>query len=179
MVVSTGTVAKLVTAFVMLIIGISLIGVVATQTTGVTARTTTTETFNVAPARLVDGDINTTYKFYPAVTTAAATSWRADTDGCQVNDVILGSFSNASGTAYTATTDYVTNSAGYFTLVNSSTVFYSTNSTTGVFPYCADGYTTQGWGRSILNLVPGFFALALMAIALGLFYSLGRDAGIL
>lgn len=180
MVTGNGTVMKLVTAFVMLIVGISLIGVVATQTVSVTSKTRESQSINYAAAKNYDGNaINETIRFYPTRATEAITGWRADYSECAVGTVIIGSNTNASGTLWVDPTDIVRNSAGYFTLKNTLKVNGSNNITIFTTDYCADGYTTQGWSRSILNLIPGFFALALMGIALGLFYSLGRDAGIL
>jgi Tfp pilus assembly protein PilV len=173
-----GTVTKLVSAFVMLIVGISLIGVVATQTTTNTQTTVTSpQTFTVA---YLDGlNVNTTARFYPSIIATQAGTYMSDTDGCKTADIMgATTITNASGTGLTVTTDYVANAAGYITFTNTSAVRGSTNTTVGYFSYCPDGYTAQSWARTILNLVPGFFALALMAISLGMFYSLGRDAGI-
>jgi len=39
-------------------------------------------------------------------------------------------------------------------------------------------YLSSSWGRSVLQLVPGFFALALMGIGVAVTYSSLRQAGI-
>jgi hypothetical protein len=173
------TVQKLLLAFVTLTVGLVLIGQIASTGNTVTSKTSSSESIDISSARLAGGAINTSTRFYPAVATQATSGWRADTSGCGADTVIVGSYTNASGSALTPTTDYVTNSAGYFTLVNSTTVFYSTNTTVAVLSYCPDGYLSQSWQRSILNLVPGFFAIALLVFAVGMFYSLAKDAGII
>ena len=35
------------------------------------------------------------------------------------------------------------------------------------------------WGRTGINLVPGFFAIALLLVSVGLFWSIARDNGII
>lgn len=43
----------------------------------------------------------------------------------------------------------------------------------------ADLYQTSTWGASVLNLVPGFFALALLGVGVAVTYSSLREGGIL
>ena len=47
------------------------------------------------------------------------------------------------------------------------------------YTYCGDDYMNIAWGRSILNLVAGFFALGILGVGIGLFYSIAKDAGII
>ena len=39
-------------------------------------------------------------------------------------------------------------------------------------------YNTSSWGASVLNLVPGFFALAILGIGLAVTYASLRQAGV-
>ena len=76
--------------------------------------------------------------------------------------------------------DYTfTESTGVIVFNNTANVNLSTsNLTTATYQYCESDYLTQGWNRTILNLVPGFFALALLGIGIGLFYAVGKREGI-
>ena len=47
------------------------------------------------------------------------------------------------------------------------------------YAYCGDNYLNSAWGRTVLNLVAGFFALALLGIGIGTFYSIAKDANII
>ncbi|MCK9370001.1 hypothetical protein M0R04_08870 [Candidatus Dojkabacteria bacterium] len=170
---------KLVLAFVTIIVGLVLVTQVSTNVLGSTQKVTATQSIDISTARVAGGSINESKQFTPTVVSAAVGGWRGDTSGCKAGDVILGSYANASGTAYTDTTDIVRSTSGYFTLVNTSKVFGSSNVTVSTLTYCPDGYLTQGWDATILNLVPGFFALALMAIGIGLFYSVAREINLL
>jgi len=169
--------SKLVLAFVTLIIGVVLAAQVATVGVGVTQKLGQTDdqiSSNVAGAW--DGtNINESYVY---TVTNNPTSWKV-TD-CPLTNVVL---TNSSGTEYTDTTDYVfTASAGTFTLKNTATVnatLTSDNLTYVDYTYCGDDYMNLTWGRTGINLVPGFFALALLLISVGLFYSVARENGIL
>jgi len=39
-------------------------------------------------------------------------------------------------------------------------------------------YTASGWGATVLNMVPGFFALGILGIGIAVTYSSLRQAGI-
>ena len=165
-------VSKIVIGFFMIIVGLALIVSVANSSAAVTLKTNiVNEAVDITTARLSTGCINESTVFtvtnYPS--------------GWKVNDCPLTSFVYGnSSTDYTLTTDYIpTLSAGTFTLVNTSTVVDGTNATLVDYTYCQDGYMNLAWGRSILNLVAGFFALAILGLGLGMFYSVAKDAGII
>ena len=164
----------LVTAFVALIIGIALLGTVATEGLSKTELTTISSETNVF-VPINNTDINTTY----AVTlTQAPTGWKASDTDCEIAN-----FGLSNGTdSGTVTTDYVlTAAAGTYTMKD--TVFTETmigaNETTVGYDYCADDYLTEGWQRTVLNLVSGFFAIALLMISLGIFYAILKNEGLL
>ena len=50
-----------------------------------------------------------------------------------------------------------------------------------VFDTTQTGHTLQGnlsWGATVLNLVPGFFALGILGIGIAITYGSLRDAGV-
>jgi hypothetical protein len=69
------------------------------------------------------------------------------------------------------------------TVINTAT--QSTNSSGSVCTSTAQAgcsnaalYVSSGWGVSVLNLVPGFFALGILGIGIAVTYSSLRQAGI-
>ena len=63
------------------------------------------------------------------------------------------------------------------TEVNSVTI--GTNSTGGCSSgYCTALYNNTGWGVTVLQLVPGFFALGILGIGIAVTYGSLRDAGV-
>ena len=85
-----------------------------------------------------------------------------------------------SSSSLTDIVDYTfTPSTGIIVFNNTDNVNGSVSNTTlATYQYCNSNYLTQGWTRTILNLVPGFFALALLGIGIGLFYAVGKTEGI-
>jgi len=165
-----GNTGKVISAFFLLILGIALLTTVSSEANTRTSTATTSE--NVDYTLAFDGeDINTSYVLGP-LTTLGDTN--AD---CPLTSVAL---ANSSGTAYTVTTDYVFDAnVGTFTLKNTEAVNLTADNITAVtYTYCPTGYMALSWGRTGINIVPGFFALALMAIAIGLFWSVYRDSKI-
>ena len=181
-------VSKLILAFVVLIVGVSLIGTVANQTnTAVDKISISNETFDIGvigQGMVADGcsggSINITH---PYTIANVPTGWKI-TD-CPIGSVVV---RNQTANTATVTTDYVffTNNGTFF-LKNTTRYVAAdcsgtgdvTNVTALDYQYCADGYMNIGWGRSVLTLVAGFFALALLGASVGLFYSVAKDSGIL
>ena len=102
--------------------------------------------------------------------------------GCPLTSFVM---ENASGFDMTVTTDYIVNlTSGSFTMVNNtdtnSTGDYgitADNNTYVHYYYCADEYQT-GFTNTVLGMIPGFFALAiLVSIAFVIFWIL-RNEGI-
>jgi len=125
------------------------------------------------------GAINESVYFYPTNFYSGASGWRADTTGCSSTDISTSvGIKNASGTTFVDGVDVIINTAGSYTLVNTAKVNGSSNTALVTVSYCPDGYIS-GWGGTVLNLVPGFFALAILIFSVGMFYSLAKDAGIL
>jgi len=176
---------KLVLAFITLMVGLVLIGTIATQANNVTTPiSVSSETVNIAPARLAGGAINTSKVF---TVTNAATGWKS-TDApneCLPAYEAAGYgapfiYYNQSGDYMTKNTDYiVTSTTGSFTLKNVKNLNSSTSNTTTVsYSYCGDDYLNSGWGQTVILLVGGFFAIALLLISVGLFFSVAKDYGL-
>ena len=169
------SVTMLIGAFVALMIGVSLVGVVATQGNEITNTITISgEEIDYTSAVQDNGTINSSVEF----------SINSDNipDGWRINECPISSFDlYNSSSSLTLTTDYTFDTVtGVITFENSGNVNgTATNVTTATYVYCGKEYLTQGWNRTIINLVPGFFALALMGVGVGLFYSVMKKEGIL
>ena len=144
------------------------------------------ETFAITAALLADGcgagSINVTYPF--TIAHPPTSGWQQE-GGCPVTSIVI---RNQTNVEVTSATDYLffpTN--GTFYLLNTTGYVGAdcldsgdeTNVTAVDYLYCPNDYINIGWGRSILTLVSGFFALALLGAAVGLFYSVAKDAGII
>ena len=167
------SISMLIGAFVALIIGISLIGVVATEGNEVTNKVTISgESIDYTTAVQVNGTINNSVEFTIA---NVPSGWRIT--GCPVSSFDLYNTSSS----LVLTTDYTFNTAtGIVSFKNSANVNgTATNVTTATYKYCDKEYLTQSWNRTIIDLVPGFFAIALMAIGIGLFIGVMKREGIL
>lgn len=173
---------KLILGFLVLILGLALIGSIASNTLAVTAKTgVASETLDISGARL-ESDCNFSInETYPFTITNAPTGWKS-------TDCPITSFSmvNQTSVAATVTTDYVLFASNGTLLLKNTTKFVNVdcaaltgNTTTLTYNYCGDDYLNLSWGRSILNLVSGFFALALLGIGIGIFYSVARDTGLI
>jgi len=169
---------KIILAFFMVILGVVLIGAIANGSDLVTSKTgIVNETVSIASARNNSGadfDINSSAEIIIA---NAPSGWK-------VTDCPISSFSMKAenGTILVSATDYtLTASTGTLTFMNTSEVNQEglTNVTTADYTFCPDAYLNIAWGRSILNLIAGFVALAVLGVGLGLFYSIAKDAGII
>lgn len=175
------TIQKFILGFLVIIVGLALIGSVASNSLAVTDKTIVyDEALDIGGARLVDDcnfSINTTYPFEVA---NLPTGWKAS-GGCAITSF---SMKNQTDVAATATTDYVIFENNGTLYLKNTTKFMNVdctitpNNTKLTYSYCPDGYMNLAWGRSIINLVAGFFALALLGAGVGLFYSVARDTGL-
>jgi hypothetical protein len=172
------TVGLIIAAALIMILGVVFINVVSQEVANRTQYTTTTETVNIAGARLAGGQVNSSYWFHLKYGCPAKTQWRTDT-GCSLVPL---SVKNSTGATLTDPTDYVfLTNGGWCTGVDAGDIRFVgselmnatiQNTTTVTYKYCADGYLS-GWSSTIANLVPGFLALAiLVAIAFLIFFVL-------
>lgn len=166
---------KLILGFVAIIIGAVLIGTIATNGLAVTEKTTVTdEAIDISGARMAGASINETISASNFTVDNPPTSWKVD--DCPLTSVVYGN----SSTTFTLNTDYNFNTAtGLLHVKNTTKLIGSNNATVIDYVYCQDGYLTQSWSRTITNLVAGMFALALLGAGVGIFYSIGKETGII
>jgi len=169
--------SKLIMAFFTLVVGVVLISSLATSSNEVTDKLIiSNETLDISTA--VYGATGTINDSVTLTIANHPTSWK--TLDCPITRFVM---YNQSGVAVTSTTDYVfTASAGTLTLKNTLGLNGSTltsNSTYLTYDYCGNDYINIAWGRSVMDMAVGFFALALLGASLGLFYSIAKDAGII
>lgn len=183
--VSKGVMGVIIFGFVAILLGCILVNIIAEQTQKSTTLTTATETINIAGARAypsINDDINSSFKFHLAYGCQESTSWKHDVTGTCQNIALI---TNATGAALTESTDFLDNdtnsvctgqSAGDLTFINSSTMITSLssglNTTQVTYGYCDSGFVNVGWGRTILNLVPGFYVLGILGVAIVIVYVL-------
>jgi len=177
---------KIIVAFFMLILGVGLLTTIAATTTDLTSgkaigNESLESTLNVNASDKHDNDINTTQ-----ITLAQSAEATADRP---INGLRIW-WNNKSNVSdpnkyrlLTEGTDYnFTATNATITWDNSSILvqgFNESNNSVANYTYYESDYIRAGWARSVLNTVSGFFALALMLISVGLFYSVGKDAGII
>ncbi|MCP3685541.1 MAG: hypothetical protein GY861_23065 [bacterium] len=165
------TTSKLILGFVALLLGAILASQVAVQANVVTEKSRVSdEAIDISVARLAGGDINETYPF---TVTYAPSGWKMEE--CPLTAVTYGNSTDD----YTVTTDYVmTASTGVLTLLNTTEVYQGTNDTLVDYTYCGDDYTNLAWGRTAIQVAIGLFALGVFLLAVGLFYSVAKDTGL-
>lgn len=166
---------KLVIAFVAIFISVITLTVITDITNGDTSTITyLNESVNIAPARLAAGAINSTYPFAVA---NVVTDWRAASDApsvCKPGNSF--SLKNQTGANLSSGNYTLSGSNGYFYLNNTVGLNNSNINTTYVtYTSCPSDYQTNGFGRSVLQMVGGFFALMSLALAIGCFYSIYKD----
>jgi len=168
---------KLIAAFVLLILGIVFISQVAVIGSGVTTRigiagetqalTTNTSDLNTS------GMEASSYQI-----TKSPTGWKSD--DCPITNFVI---KNSSGSALVEDTDYdIAAANGTWRLIRTDltkTTLYPANVSYAYYEYCGDDYMNLTWGRIGINLVPGFFAIAMLLISVGLFYSIAKENGII
>lgn len=170
-------VGKLIGAFLLLIIGISLITVVSTSTNDVTEQARRTDTINIASARLAGGvNVNESTQF--VLTNTGIGTWKFSYNDCIPQTIV---FKNSTGSTLTQNTHYTyTPATAVLTLINGTTAYgSSSNSTTAEFSYCQDGYVTLTWGRTSLETGVGLFGVALLLASVALTISVFREYGII
>jgi hypothetical protein len=168
----------LVLAFVTLIIGVVLISTVASEALGVTTKTNIAdESTNLSTISCyTGGEVNETLAACNITVTNNPTGWKSN--DCPLTNVVV---TNNTGTALVLDTDYnLFASTGIVKMLNTTDTTLA--ATAGVvkidYTYCGDDYLNLSWARTFVNLIAGFFALALMLISVGLFYNVAKANGI-
>lgn len=167
---------KLVLAFVTLLLGAVLIGSLSTNILGNTDKTVIAdEAIDLSSSWTpVDGSINVSSGTNNLTVTNNPTSWKVN--DCPLTSVVYGNSSED----YTLDTDYtLTASSGLINVLNTTVTVEGGNATLIDYTYCANDYLNISWGRTVLNLVSGFFALAILLMSIGLFFSVAKDTGMI
>ena len=166
--------SKLLLAFVTLILGAVLIGTIATNTQAIsTLIDVTNEEIDITTARIYGSANNINVSVSTFTIDNPPTSWKVE--DCPI---VFGDYGNST-TVWTLDTDYTVGaSAGTIHVLYLHNILSSSNLTYSDYEYCGDDYLNLGWGRTLVNLIGGFFALALLGISAGLFYSIAKDNGI-
>jgi len=173
-----GNTQKILLAFVTLMLGAVLVGVIATNALAVTAKTNVyDESSNLATSCIVGAaqEVNESDSACNITATNAPSGWK--TQDCPLTSVTVenGTVTLTEGTGYNLFA-----STGIIQMLNDTSTDAGDFNTTYVnYIYCQDNYLNLGWGRTITNLVAGFFAIALLLVSVGLFYDVARDTGLI
>lgn len=164
------TIMILVTAFMLVILGASLITIIANNTNAVTNPTTVTnESLSIASLRIAGNNIN------QSLNVTLTNAGLRDAGGWVDNSV---SIKNASGFTIGTnnyTVDYTNDRISFLNTTYMVSGGGIGNNTLASYQYYANDYVNQSWQRSVLNLISGFFALALIGAGLWLFYSTMKE----
>ena len=163
-------------AFVMLIIGVSLVTVVAGQSNLVAEKTVVyQESHDLSSCMTpIGGDLEFDPTDCSYLVTNYPTSWKIE--DCPLTSVTVGN-----GTMdFTLTTDYTVDAAtGNVTIVNSTSTQIGYSNTTYVdYTYCGADYVNSSFGRTALDITIGLFAIALLLGAVGMFYAVMKQEGL-
>lgn len=173
------TLNKLIVAFVALIVGISLIGTISISANSIaSAPYVINETQSLTGALRVNGVgtgiVNTTYPFQ---VTHSPTGWQLQ--DCPLTGISIVNATNTALTKDTHYTFYPANGTWYLKGVTVNTTHFNANNNSYVsYTYCGDDYLSQSWGRGVMGITTGMFALGLLGVSIGLFYSIGKDFGL-
>ena len=157
---------------VAILFGVIAIGVIADQLNSKTALKTQTDTITIQRFANMTVKEDVVYTLDDAL----FTGWRAEHPECEVQTI---TFKNQTGVTLTDPTHYVfVMDVATLTLVDGGWLNGGTsNTTTATYQYCPDDYIT-GWSQTVLNLIPGFFAIALIGAALFLLWKVTESEGL-
>lgn len=165
-----------VSLFVVLLLAVVFVSTLATQSNSVTTKTTVSaESHNLATLGCVvanadGGQVNASSSNCNVTLTNAPTSWKK-TD-CPLTSVVVSN--GTTGQTFTLNTDYyLFASTGVVQFLNSTgTQAGHANATVTAYNYCGTGYLNSSWGRSVLGVNVGLFAVAILLVAAGVVYYL-------
>jgi hypothetical protein len=185
------SIKTLIMGFVMILVGLMILGTVASSVWTTTYGTTrvVNETHDIG--RLYNNTDNSSYSpKYPAVYNLSTRVFMNQM-GAQCLEGggrwVSGSFSMVNITGATInsgnwTVDYANQNIAILNTTDTDKTlggsFAITNNTLWTYSYFPREYMCSGFGRTMLNLVPGFFGLALLLGGIAMFYKIARDEGI-
>ncbi len=172
--VKLNTTGILIGAAIACLVGVLFITILADQTVQVTGLTpVASKSLDISGAVLNGGTINTSYEFTLADTVTTGT-FKAEYPECAVSTIVL---KNQTGSDMTLTTHYLyTAGTGVLTLKNVAVLNQSLgaqNTTYVSYSYCPAGYVSS-WGGTVADMVPGFFALAILGACIVLVVKLTK-----
>jgi hypothetical protein len=166
---------KLLMAFLTLIVGVVLLGTIAGSTASVSQLQVISNETQAIGAAISGGITNTSYRF---TVTNAPTGWKVD--DCPLTDIAIVNGTNAALTRDTHYTFYPTNGTWYLKGAGTNeSKFWANNNSYVTYSYCGDDYLNLSWGRSMLSVAVGLFAIALLGVSVALFFSVAKDAEII
>ena len=161
-----------ITTFVVALLALAFIGSIATQTNVATTKLTTTdEAYNLTGIGCYSaGQVNESKTQCAIKVTNAPTSW--EQEDCPLTSVVV---TNTTGTALTLDTDYTLSaSTGVVTMKNTTSTNLTKmgNNVLIDYTYCGSGYLNSSWGRSILGVNVGLYAIAILIVVVAAVYIL-------
>jgi len=159
----------LLVGFLIVILGVTFVAVIATQTNTDTNPTTVSdEALDISAARLAANNINTTYTF-------TLSQLGLQEAGGWVTDSVF--FTNATGgtLAGNFTVDYDAQTIVFKNTTTMVTGIGVGNNTLADYKYYQDSYLVSSFGRNTINMVPGFFALFILIGIISLLYLFLRE----
>lgn len=162
------------------LMGAILIAIIAEQTVDKTALTEQVDSINKATA-YSGAQINESKTM--SLSKGSVTGWRADDSSCSISSIVVKNASVTLTNAACAPTGsgdyYYVKNAGYFVFCNNTNIREQPNtSITATYSYCADDYVSSSWGRTLMNMVPGFFAIAILVVSVFVIFYILKKEGI-
>ena len=171
------TMKVLITTFVVALLAVVFLSSLAEQTNVVTTKLTTSdESYNLTGIGCYSaGQVNGTDADCAITVTNAPTSW--EQEDCPLTSVVV---TNTTGTALTLDTDYTLSaSTGVVTMLNTTSTNLTNmgNNVLIDYQYCGSNYLNSSWGRSILGVNAGLYAIAILILVVAAVYLLlGRKS---
>jgi hypothetical protein len=180
--IGSSVVFKLIFAAVAVILGVALLtGAVVPQVLQSTSLTAAPlETWNYSTGINPNGTLTNVPSSNYTVTNAPTAVWQ-NNGQCPVVFNIVSASNATNNYTFTLNTDYKAfPNLGVLQIINTTKVNSTgTGNTANVsYNYCGPNYINNSFGQTTLNLVPGFFALALLGVGLWLFYGVAREMNI-
>lgn len=179
------TVGIIISVAIAVLMGAILISIIADNINEKTSLVTYTDSVDIGPVRdLPGGGINYTAneRLYASeiLTNPAGSTWRGDIPDCTISSV---AYYNQSGALMSNSADYTwvedgNNVDGWLRPKNVVNLNSSaSNTTTIVYSTCPVGYVS-GWSKTVTQLVPGFFALAILITCVFVIFYVLRQEGV-
>ena len=185
--VESKTVVGLVTlAFLIVIIGVVILNEASKEVIKITDTVGNIETLSLAPARGTGGTLDVDIGINLSNTAKVRGTWKESVSDCLISTVEVRNSTTGVLTEGTACTtaagpDYVRNASEqavhFCNTLDVNNSIAGSNTTYVAYSYCGPGYQT-GFSSTIMDLVPGFFGLAIMVSIAFMIYWIAKKEGI-